>query len=157
MCANPCCCVHLGTGCTIIGCLGVISGLISIIYSVHDLKYGNPWFYIIDALFYVFASIALLYGIFRNRPRLVLVNLVITGLAIFMGVVFGIIAIASVSSFEPDFQNNCATITWELREENITCDELKAATIGTAASVFFLSSALNVYFWICNFSFWRTL
>ena len=151
MLAKCCCCVPLRTGSFILGVLGILSGIVTLISS------GGHWFYIVDAIFYLIAYGALLLGALKYNPQLVLINLVITALAIAIGIVFGIVAIAFVTAFVPDLKNNCATMHDELNELHINCDQFKAATIGTTAAVFFVASGFNVYFWICNMSYYKEL
>ena len=151
MLSKCCCCVPLRTGSIILAILGIIGGIITLVSA------GGQWVYIVNAIFNLIAYGALLLGALRSNDRAVLVNLVFTGLAIAMGIVFGIIVIASITTIVPEFHNNCAAMASQIKQQNITCDQLKAATTGITAAVLFIGSALNTYFWICNYSFYLEL
>ena len=131
--------------------LGIIGAIVTLVSA------GGQWVYIVNAVFNLIAYGSLLLGALRSNDRAVLINLVFTGLSIAMGVVFGIIVVASVTTVVPQLHNDCAAIAAQIEQQNITCDQLKAATTGTTAAVLFLGSALNVYFWVCNYSFYSEL
>ena len=85
-----------------------------------------------------------------------LVNLVITGLCIALGIIICIIAIANIEIFAPQLANDCAGLIVDGRM-NVNCDDVKSAAIGVTAGVFIIGSLLNAYFWICNYSFYKEL
>ena len=151
MLANCCCCVPLRTGSIILGVFGIVGSIVSLIAS------DGYWFYIIDSIFYLLAYGALLLGAIKYSQRLVLVNLVLTALVVFIGIVFGIGSIAFLSDFQPELKNSCATIQDELINTGMTCDEVRASAIGTTCALFFIASGLDVYFWICTMSFYKQL
>ena len=97
MLSKCCCCVPLRTGSIILAILGIIGGIITLVSA------GGQWVYIVNAIFNLIAYGALLLGALRSNDRAVLVNLVFTGLAIAMGIVFGIIVIASITTIVPEF------------------------------------------------------
>ena len=151
MLANCCCCVPLRTGSIILGVVGILGGIVTLVSS------GGHWFYIVDSIFYVIAYGALLLGALKYNQKLVLLNLVLSALGVAMGIIFGIVAICFVTAFVPELKNNCSTIQDQLIRTHITCEQFKGATIGTTAAVFFIASGLNMYFWICNMSFYKEL
>ena len=86
-----------------------------------------------------------------------LVNLVLTAIVIVFGIVFAIISVANIGTFIPQFANNCEAMNQELALAGLTCDDMKSATVGMTAGVLIVSSLLNGYFWVCNYSFYKEL
>ena len=151
MLSKCCCCVPLRTGSLIMAILGILGGIGFFALS------GGEWAYIIQGIFYLLAYGPLLFGALKYNEKAVLVSLAITALSIAIGIIFCIIAIANIETIVPQFANDCASIIDELHRMNLTCDQYKSATIGIAAGSFIIGSLLNVYFWICNYSFYKEL
>ena len=151
MLSKSCCCIPLRTGSIIWAFLGMLGAIVTLAFS------GGHWFYIVDAIFYLIAYVALLAGALLFNEKAVLVNLVFTGVGISIGIVLGIVAITSVSLLMPEFQKDCDAVAQQAPGSKIDCDHLKAATIATIASMYFWGSAVNVYVWYCNFSFFFEL
>ena len=151
MLENCCCCVSLRTRSIILGVFGIVGAIVSLIAS------GGHWFYITDSIFYLLAYGALLLGAIKCSPRLIFVNLVLTALEVFIGIVFGIGSIAIMNDFQPELKSYCATIEDESIKTGMTCDEVRVAAIGNTCALFFVASGLNVYFWICSMSFYKQL
>ena len=151
MLSKCCCCVPLRTGSLIMAILGILGGIGFFALS------GGEWAYIIQGIFYLLAYGPLLYGALKYNEKAVLISLVCIGLSIAFGVVLSIIAIAGIETIAPQFANDCAAIIDELNKSNITCDAMKSYTIGITAGVVVIEDLLNVYFWICNYSFYKEL
>ena len=151
MLSKCCCCIPRRTGSIILGIVGILGGLCTLFNS------RGYWFYIMDAVVYLVAYGALLFGALKYNRIAVLINLVFTGIGIVLGVIFGIIAVSVVSTIMPELADNCVTIQDQLGNSGLTCDEFKTITIGTTACIFIVGSALNVYFWMCNYSFYQEL
>ena len=89
-----------------------------------------------------------------------MVNLVCTAITIVIQIVMAIILFLGNKTIIPVFANNCVASANGLAQENVTCDEQKSYEIGpmpVLAEIVFASSLLSVYFWICNYSFYKEL
>ena len=151
MLSKCCCCIPLRTGSIILAILGILGGIGSFAQS------RGQWTNIIQGIFLLLAYGSLLYGALKYNEKAVLISLVCIGLSIALGIVICIIAIANIETIVPELANNCAAIIDELHKTGITCDAWKSYTIGITAGVFITLSLLNVYFWICNYSFYKEL
>ena len=151
MLSKCCCCVPLRTGSLILAILGILGGIFSFAGS------RGEWSSIIQGIFYLLSYGFLLFGAIKYNEKAVLVCLVLTAVSIIMGVVFCIIALANIEMIVPQLANNCAAMIDELDKLGMTCDQLKSATIGISAGTFIAASLVNVYFWICNYSFYKEL
>ena len=94
-----------------------------------------------------------MYGCLKNHPTAVLVYLVVDALAIIFSIFIAILCVAAVTFMFPQITDECAQARYTTEQ----CDNLKAATIGFAASLFFGITILNAYFWVCVFSFYKEL
>ena len=151
MLSKCCCCVPLRNGSLVLAIFGFVQGIVFLAMS------NGAWIHIIDGIFYLLAYGFLLFGALKYNEKAVLVCLVCTGVAIVLGIIMAIIAIASIDTLAPELANNCAAILDELHRLNMTCDQFKSAAIGASAGIFIAGSLLNVYFWICNYSFYKEL
>ena len=151
MLSKCCCCIPLRTGSIILAILGILGGIGSFATS------RGQWPYIITGIFYLLSYGPLLYGALKYNEKAVLMSLACTAVSIFLGIVFTIIAIANIDTISPQLANNCAAIIDELNQMGLTCDQFKATAVGVAAGTFIVGSFLNVYFWICNYSFYKEL
>ena len=151
MLSKCCCCVPLRTGSLVLAILGILSGI-----GYFAMSKGS-WGSIIQGIFYLLAYGFLLFGALKYNEKAVLVCLVCTAVGIVFGIIMCIIAIASIDTLAPQLADNCAAIIDELNHMHMTCDQFKAGVIGTMAATFIIGSLLNVYFWICNYSFYKEL
>ena len=140
-----CCCVPLRTGSIILAVFGILQGLGS-------FGQGN-WPYIISGIIALAYGGCLLFGAIKYHEKAVLIALIIQGVNLAISALFCIIILASIGSVVPALANDCE----DLRISKSRCDEVKSATIGTLAGSFIGSILLNVYFWICNYSFYKEL
>merc|ERR1712136_352161 len=143
---SVCCfCVPLRNGSITLAVLGVLAGLgsfgqgywPSIVCGIISLAYGG----------------CLLFGAIKYHEKAVLVALIMQGVNMAISALFFIIILASIGSVVPTLANDCE----DLRIPKSSCDEVKSATIGPLAGIFIGSILLNVYFWICNYSFHKEL
>ena len=151
MLSKCCCCVPLRTGSLILAILGVLGGILSFATSRGD------WSSIIQGIFYLLSYGFLLFGAIKYNEKALLVCLVLTAVSIVLGVVFCIIAIANIETIAPQLANNCAAMIDDLNKLGMTCDQFKSTTIGIVAGIFIGASLVSVYFWICNYSFYKQL
>ena len=151
MLSKCCCCIPLRTGSIVLGVLGLLGGIGTF------AKSEGLWFNIVLGVFYIIAYATLLFGALKENGTAVLVSLVCTAIIIVLGIVFGTIIVASIETFVPEFANNCAAIANYLAQAHLTCEQFKSATIGVTAGIFFASALINIYFWICNYSFYKEL
>ena len=140
-----CCCIPLRTGSIVLAVLGILQGLGS---------FGQGyWPYIISGIIALAYGGCLLFGAIKYHEKAVLVALVMQGTNLAISTIFCIIILASVGFIVPALANDCE----DLGLSGSRCDELKSGTIGILAGFFIGSILLNVYFWICNYSFYKEL
>ena len=158
MLSKCCCCVPLRTGSIILAILGILGGLGVFVGS------QGFWFNIVLGVFYIVGYPALLFGAIKYNHKAVLVSLVCTAIIIAIGIAFGIIVIASIETFVPEFANNCASMVDVSSNGNNgqvdisgVCAVVRYTTMGITATIFFASAVINCYFWICNYSFYKEL
>lgn len=147
MLSKFCCCVPLRNGSIVLAILGILGGILYLATSQgesHKIVWG---------IFLLLVYGSLLYGALSYNKNAVLVCLVFEGMTIVLGIIFGILAIASIDTLVPQLENNCADI---IDKGGLTCDQFKFALF-TTAGVFIAGSLLNIYFWICIYSFYKEL
>ena len=148
MVSKCCCCIPLRTGCIILGVLGILSGIGLLATE------WRQWFYVIEAVIFFAAYGPLLFGAIQYNQRAVLVSLGSCALLILYGTVIGIIiAMPRIETFRPELANNCAGVT-SVERGGISCDDF---TQITDVSAFLIGSVLDIYFWICMYSFYKDL
>ena len=147
MLAKCCCCVPLRTGSIVLSVLGLMGGVGMMLRGFSD------WSNVVSGILTILAYASLMYGCLKNHPTAVLVYLVVDALAIIFTMFIAILSIAAVTLMFPDITDECAKARYTTEQ----CDNLKAATIGFAASLFFGITILNAYFWVCVFSFYKEL
>ena len=148
MLSKCCCCVPLRNGSIVLAVLGILIGILIGIGSF--AKSGGFGLHIIVAIFYLLAYGALLFGAIKYNDKAVLFNLVLTAIIIVLEIVGAIIVLSSIETFVPELAS-CLSHMPE------SCDQIKAAAVGTAAGICIVSSVLNGYFWVCNYSFYKEL
>ena len=152
MLSKCCCCIPLRTGSLILAVLGILGGFAKFASS------AGQWNNIIEGVFFILSYGSLLFGALKYNAKAVLVCLVCTGVLMLLEIVFGIIAFVKPEIFRPELANNCATldksILWTF---GWTCNEYKWSFLILAAGKSFGSLLVNVYFWICNYSFYKEL
>ena len=136
MLSKCCCCISLRTGSVILGVLGLIAAIVTLCYPVLVQNGGN----LTIGIIYFISHAFLLYGAVTNNYTAVLVYLVFTGIGIILDLIFGILALVSVGILVPGLANDCCY-----------------NEVDTLASVFIISGILNIYFWICCWSFYKEL
>ena len=136
MLSKCCCCVPLRTGSLVIAIIGILGGLGLLASS------KGQWSSIVEGIFFLLPYAFLLFGALKYNDKAVLVCIVLTALSIIMGIVFGIIAIVNI----------------DILIQNLDLsDSLRFRTIVTTAVKLFIVSLVNIYFWICNYSFYKEL
>jgi hypothetical protein len=113
--------------------------------------------FIVSSIFYIIAYAALLVGAIKYNEKAMLVNLVCTAIIPVLGIVYGIITIRSIETKVPELAQNCAAMVDELVELQKTCEEFKSLSIITYAGVYFAGVLINIYVWVCNYSFYKVL
>ena len=163
MLSKCCCCVPLRTGSIVLAILGILGGIATFAQSgsMSSFCHGSSfvhchgsmslfWFNVIEGIFYFLAYGALLFGAIKYNDKAVLFNLVLTAIIIVLEIVGAIIVLSSIETFVPELAS-CLSHMPE------SCDQIKAAAVGTAAGICIVSSVLNGYFWVCNYSFYKEL
>ena len=153
MLSKCCCCVPLRTGSLVIAVLGILGALVFLALS------KGEWLSIVDGIFFLLPYAFLLFGAIKYNDKAVLVCVVLTALSIMiidasiiLEIVFGIIAIV-----DPELAD-CKALNEVLFFYD--CDELRFSTIvKEAVKLIGLIglSLINIYFWICNYSFYEEL
>ena len=136
MLSKCCCCVELRTGSIVLGILGILGG-------VGQFAQGLFWGNILNGIFYLIAYGALLFGAIKYNPVAVLVNLICTIIIIVLGIILGIwiLAAGGIAGSECRGQG-CAEATGVVIAGGVGC---------------LIGAALNAYFWVCNYSFYKEL
>ena len=151
MLSKCCCCIDLRTGSLILAILGILGSILTFATSDGD------WPLIMQGTFNLLAYSFLLFGALKCNEKAVLACLICTGFAIAWGIIFTIIVFVSIALFKPELDNNCEDIIEQLKKLGTSCDQLKHITMGIAAGSFIAGSLINIYFWICNYSFYKEL
>ena len=151
MLSKCCCCVPLRTGSIILGIIGILSG------AGFLLKGYTDWYYIIDGLLQIVAYGVLLFGAIKNNKTAVLVHLVASAIIIVLSIALGIVAIVSIDIIVPGFANNCQGMREELKQLGWDCEHLKTGIIAKTAGTFIVAGLISIYFWICNYCFYKEL
>ena len=147
MLTKCCCCVPLRSGSIVLSVLGLMGGVGMMLRGFSD------WSNVVSGILHILAYATLMYGCLKNHPTAVLVYLVLDALSIIFMIFIGILCIAAVPFMFPDLPDACVQLKYTTEQ----CDNLKAATIGFAASLFVGIAILNTYFWVCVFSFYKEL
>ena len=151
MLSTWCCCIPLRTGSIILGIAGVLGGF------PYLIKGYTNWLYIIDGILHIVAYGVLLFGAFRYNKGAILAHLIASTILILVFIVFGLVSIFSISNIVPVLANSCKAIDIDLKQRGTTCDQFTTATIATGAAMFIIIGLAEVYFWICNYSFYLEL
>ena len=146
MLSKCCCCVPLRTGSLVIAVLGILGALVFLALS------KGQWISIVDGIFFLLPYAFLLFGALKYNDNAVLVCVVLTALSIITGIGLGIIAIANIEIFVPQLANDCKALHFF-----VDCDNLRFRTIVTTAVKLIGGSLVNIYFWLCNYSFYKEL
>ena len=125
-----CCCIPLQTGSIILSILWIL-GFIGIIYQSLSFPGGVmqvSWSNIILGIILLIAAGCLLFGSVSQHPTPLLIYLVLGAIMLVTGVVLGVYQFVQASAIAPEY----------------------FATL-------FITTLINVYFWICNYSFYMQL
>lgn len=127
-----CCCVDLRTGCIIIGALQIIGGLggISTLFMYLD------WLTIVTGIVNIASGACLLFGAIKYDKIITIINLICTAIAIVLGFLMAVL-----------FFNGSTTGRYS--------DEAGFAMIAIVAII--AEVAIEIYFWLCIFSFYIKL
>ena len=147
--------VPLRKGCMILSVIGILHGIL--VFLVGIWLYSDIWYFMIYGWFHLISYTWVLVGVIKNWKQTVMIAVANIGEIVVLGIVFGMINIASIASSVPMLSKDCRNIPRELKEWNTTCDALKSATMGHASAIVLLSVGLNIYTWICIYSFLREM
>jgi hypothetical protein len=156
MLSKCCCCIELRTGCIILGVLGILTGFSLITKGPYDSLY------IIGAIFYVLRVsteyLPLLFGAIKFNQRALLVSLVAGFLLTVLGVVYLIIvmAIVDIETLAPKLANGCRGVE-DFHQLGMSCEDFKSMVKITTASILLAGGALEIYFLLCVYSFYKEL
>ena len=113
------------------------------------------WYDIVIGLLYLIQCAARLYGADNKNEKAVLVNLAFTVINIIFSIVVGSAALISIETLLPGTVNNCSGVSRFALQAS--CDSYKSRAIPRAAGIGFASALLNMYFWICSYSYYKEL
>ena len=156
MLSKCCCCVPLRTGSLVIAVLGILGAFgifvssnntqaYKCIYKCIDIDTGPQWANIVEGIFLLLPYGFLLFGALINNDKAVLVCLVLTALSIIIGIIFGIIAILNIETLFPELA------AWSKNHP------IWSYARSVEASKLMCPSLVQVYFWICIYSFYKEL
>ena len=151
------CCwgIPLHKGCMILSVIGILHGVVAFLVGLW--LYSDMWYFMVYGWFHLISYTWVLVGIIKGWKQTVLIAVANIGEIVVLGIVFGMINIASIASTVPKLSKNCEKITQELKELNTTCDALKSSTMGMASGIVLASVFLNIYSWICIYSLLKEL
>ena len=156
MLSKCCCCVPLRTGSLLIAVLGILGAIGIFVSSTNKQAYNKlvdhsthlQWANIVEGIFLLLPYVFLLFGALINNDKAVLVCLVLTALSIIIGIIFGIIAIANIEILFPQLAAwNASHSIWSYAR----------CTLSVEATKLMCPSLVQVYFWICIYSFYKEL
>ena len=153
MLSKCCCCIPLRTGSIILAVLGLVGGTGNLALAI----YYQLWPNIVGGILYLLSYAPLLYGALKYNKNAVLVSLICSGVLIALGIASCIIAFASIETINPLLADNCVAIRDVLNTLGLTCDQYKSTVLGMLAGTLIVGTLLNIYFWICNYSFYKEL
>ena len=125
-----CCCLDLRIGCLIIGVLQILGGL-------GNFKPPLEWYTIITAIVNIVAGACLLFGAIKYNPIGTLINLITTAIAVIFVFIVAIMAFVVAGALGSH------------------SDEFLVYII--AGAVYLVAVAIEIYLWLCIFSFYKEL
>ena len=117
---------------------------------------------VIDGIFHLVAYGFLLHGALENKKKSVLISIICTGIVVAFGLLLGLIAVANIDVIAPDLADGCKILLSKNGENDedfkaIVCEEVTREVINRLATMYFVSGLINIYFWICSYSFYQEL
>ena len=150
MLSHFCCCIPLRVGSFILAVMGIVGGIFCLVYS------GGRPLYVSEGVWWIIADTFLLFGCIRNHRKTILVSLVFEILALIDGVFIFIFSAVNIEWAYPEFAVDCAGMTYGSENINIDCDKIKLRTLQTMVVKNCVELTLQIYFWLCNYSFYKT-
>ena len=89
--------------------------------------------------------------------KTILVALVLEIVAILDGIAMLIFSSISIEYVYPELANDCADLSATLKISEIDCEQTKSSYLQVMVGTICFNLALNTYFWICIFSFYKSL
>ena len=143
---NCCCCIDLRIGAMIIAILNILEGL-----STFGMKLD--WYVILGAITAVLSGICLLYGSIKYHETTTIIHLIFSMMSVVIYVISAIFLLVGAGAFESaGMDENAARL-------NGNGDVYKAAggILATVGSIFLIFALVQLYFWLCIFSFLKEL
>ena len=146
MLSKCCWCIPLRIGSISLAVLWILQGIYKLVTS------GGHRPSIYTSILYLIVSGCLLFGAIKYHRKAVLVSLILEALTVIY-TMFVIIVFAGVDS---QLANDCEGIRTIFGSQ---CEKLKyaVAKLGNNAGLFIGSNLFRIYFWICNYSFYKEL
>ena len=151
MLSKCCCCISLRVGCFILSIMGIVGGIIGLVYSE-----GNVLF-VSEGVLWIIADTFLFFGCIKMHRKTILVALVLEIVAILDGIAILIFSSISIEYVYPELANDCADLSAQLNFSEIDCEQTKSSYLQVMVGTICFNLALNTYFWICVFSFYKSL
>ena len=151
MLSKCCCCISLRVGCFILSIMGIVGGIIGLAYSE-----GNVLF-VSEGVWWIIADTFLFIGCIKVHRKTILVALVLEIVALLDGVAILIFSFIGIEYVYPELANDCADMSDRLKIPEIDCEQTKSSYLQVMVGTICFNLALNTYFWICVFSFYKSL
>ena len=151
MLSKCCCCISLRVGCFILSIMGIVGGIIGLAYSE-----GNVLF-VSEGVWWIIADTFLFIGCIKMHRKTILVALVLEIVAILDGVAILIFSFIGIEYVYPELANDCADMSDRLKIPEIDCEQTKSSYLQVMIGTICFNLALNTYFWICVFSYYKSL
>ena len=136
-----CCCVDLRTGAIVMAVLEIIGGL--------GMFAGGLWQDILSAVVTIGAGVCLLFGAIKYHQLATLVYLVLQMIAIVLSGVAMIMVIIAATAI---------TATGNSGVQGNAVGGTSVIVLASVLAAFYgIFTSLNIYFWVCVFSFYKGL
>ena len=120
---------------------------------------------VIDGIFHLVAYGFLLHGALENNKKSVLVSIICTGVVVAFGLLVGLIAVANIDVIASDLAYVCKNLKSKMNkieedtenDKTKDCDDIAREATNQVATLFFVNVLINIYFWICSYSFYQEL
>ena len=151
----------LSWGMIILGSLGLIEVIFLLAPGIHGLfelmQFATmpTWPNILMAHICLLAYIFLLFGAWKSNCTAMFIFMCIDGLLVLLALLRIILETVTMDSIVPIFFNDCAELYRTYK--NFDCQKIRMQTIGINAGILGLCTILNVYSWICGYSFYKEI
>ena len=151
MLSKCCCCIPLRVGCFILSIMGIVGGIICLAYSEGNILFVS------EGVWWIIADTFLFFGSLLMHRKTILVALVFEILAMIDTIVILVFSSISIETVYPELSNNCANMGNDIENFKIDCDMTKSSYLQIMVGSACVELTLNLYFWFCIYSFYKSL